>query len=45
SLNWYYSQIDMRIWNIAGETMNISKSAHADINHEGKELNLLNAIK
>ncbi|CAG8687717.1 9522_t:CDS:2, partial [Scutellospora calospora] len=45
SLNWYYSQIDMRIWNIAGETTNVSESAHADINREGKGLNLLNAIK
>ncbi|KAF0489081.1 cobalamin biosynthesis protein cobt [Gigaspora margarita] len=45
SLNRHYSQIDITIWCIAGETTNVAKSAHADINHEGKGLNLINAIE
>ncbi|KAF0333005.1 cobalamin biosynthesis protein cobt [Gigaspora margarita] len=45
SLNHCYSQIDITTLNIIGETTNAAESAHADINREGKGLNLMNAIK
>ncbi|CAG8801753.1 22057_t:CDS:1, partial [Cetraspora pellucida] len=45
SLNYYYSQIDITVWYTAGKTTNVAEFAYADINHEEKGLNLINAIK
>ncbi|CAG8851044.1 24748_t:CDS:1, partial [Gigaspora margarita] len=37
SLNHCYSQIDITIWNIVGETTNAAEFAYADINFEKKD--------
>ncbi|CAG8842353.1 33861_t:CDS:2, partial [Gigaspora margarita] len=38
-------EINPKIWYIVGKTTNIAESAHADINHNEKELSLINTIK
>ncbi|CAG8819674.1 20039_t:CDS:2, partial [Dentiscutata erythropus] len=45
SLNQHCSKINTEIWCIVGETTNVAESAHADINRDGKELSLMNAIE
>ncbi|CAG8717429.1 8389_t:CDS:2, partial [Scutellospora calospora] len=45
SLNQHCSQIDTLTWCLVGETTNVAESAHADINRDGKELSLMNAIE
>ncbi|CAG8852096.1 15495_t:CDS:1, partial [Racocetra persica] len=45
SLSQHCSKVNPKIWYIVGETTNNAESAHADINREGKELSLMNAIE
>ena len=43
-LNRYVSNIPESFWYLVDRNTNITESAHANINHDGKNLNLLTVI-